>query len=291
MVFDVFPFFNELDVLEIRLHELNPVVDKFIILESRETYGGQPKDLVLARAVQQGRFAKFRNKMCIYVVDKLQPACTDRVTGREREAFQRNVMGEWLRAMNPEDDDVVIFSDCDEIPSANAVNAYIEKGRPGIYRFKQRSFYYTVNNLVDYGHDFASRARIGRYCDVQRVGGRLYDFRMALKNTEEFVIEHGGWHFGYFNGGLDGIKNKVSALAPFLAEYKLFGDQQLLRDILDGKDLHHRRCEMPETFWRTSETDPELPAHFLANPEKFAHFTNAWYDEHFGSILPERTRR
>jgi beta-1,4-mannosyl-glycoprotein beta-1,4-N-acetylglucosaminyltransferase len=39
-VFDCFPFFNELDVLEIRLNEMNSVADYFVILESRETYGG-----------------------------------------------------------------------------------------------------------------------------------------------------------------------------------------------------------------------------------------------------------
>ena len=289
MIIDAFPFFNELSVLEIRLNELDSVVNKFVIMESRETYGGAAKELVLTRAMAEGRFAQFASKIDLLVVDKLEPPCTDRTSGREREAYQRNVMGGYIMQIAQSENDVLIFSDCDEIPRAGAIRAYIGAQLEGIWRLKQHSFYYTVNNLVDYGHDFASRARIGRVRDLRELKS-LYDFRMAHKNTTDRAIEYGGWHFGYFCGNLDGIKNKVAALSPFLAEYKLFGDQQLVRDILSGKDLHHRRCEMPETFTRTSETDPSLPAYFLANPEKFYHFTNAFYDEHYGAMLPERLR-
>jgi hypothetical protein len=91
----------------------------------------------------------------------------------------------------------------------------------GIHRFKQRSFYYNVNTLVDYGHDFASRARIGTRAQLNAIDS-VYKFRM----WPAIEIENGGWHFGYF-GGTERIKQKVAALAPFLNEYKLFGDEQL----------------------------------------------------------------
>ena len=34
MIFDCFSFFNELDILEIRLNVLAPVVDKFVLVEA-----------------------------------------------------------------------------------------------------------------------------------------------------------------------------------------------------------------------------------------------------------------
>ena len=34
MVYDCFQFFNELDILKLRMHVLNDVVDKFVISES-----------------------------------------------------------------------------------------------------------------------------------------------------------------------------------------------------------------------------------------------------------------
>ena len=37
MIYDCFPFNNELDILEIRLNILNDVVDKFILVEASKT--------------------------------------------------------------------------------------------------------------------------------------------------------------------------------------------------------------------------------------------------------------
>ena len=44
-VYDCFLFFNELDLLEIRLNELNDVVDKFVIVESTESFSKKKKPL------------------------------------------------------------------------------------------------------------------------------------------------------------------------------------------------------------------------------------------------------
>ena len=45
MVYDCIPFFNELDILKLRLNILNPLVDKFIIEEATVTFSGEPKEL------------------------------------------------------------------------------------------------------------------------------------------------------------------------------------------------------------------------------------------------------
>jgi beta-1,4-mannosyl-glycoprotein beta-1,4-N-acetylglucosaminyltransferase len=264
VIFDCFPFFNELDVLEVRLHELAPVVDKFLILECGETFGGDKKPFHFDRTDK--RFAEFAEMTIQVRIGSLHPECKDRVTGRMREAYQRDSLLPCIRHYSKSAEDVIMVSDCDEIPSAAAVREALPKLKDGIHRFKQRSFYYNVNTLVDYGHDFASRARIGTRAQLEAVGS-VYKFRMA----PALEIENGGWHFGYF-GGKDRIKQKVAALAPFLTEYKLFGDDTLEKDIRERRDLHHRRCEMPETFWPASSTDPTLPQYLLDNPERFSHF-------------------
>jgi hypothetical protein len=48
-VFDVFPFSYELDVLEMRLYELNDTVDYFVLIESTRTHRGTLKPLGFAR--------------------------------------------------------------------------------------------------------------------------------------------------------------------------------------------------------------------------------------------------
>ena len=40
MVYDCFQFFNELDILKLRLHILSDVADRFVISESTVTFSG-----------------------------------------------------------------------------------------------------------------------------------------------------------------------------------------------------------------------------------------------------------
>ena len=57
MVYDCFCFFNELDLLEIRLNTLDKVVDRFILVESQLTHSGHSKPLYYAN--NKHRFSKF----------------------------------------------------------------------------------------------------------------------------------------------------------------------------------------------------------------------------------------
>ena len=45
-VVDTFPFFNELDLLEIRLNLLDPYVDCFILSEATKTFSGLDLSLI-----------------------------------------------------------------------------------------------------------------------------------------------------------------------------------------------------------------------------------------------------
>ncbi len=51
------PFFNELDLLEIKCRELAGIVDLFVIVESTLTFTGIPKPLYFAN--NKARFAEF----------------------------------------------------------------------------------------------------------------------------------------------------------------------------------------------------------------------------------------
>ena len=41
-IYDCFLFFNELELLEVRLNEMAPYVDRFVLVESCETFRGEP---------------------------------------------------------------------------------------------------------------------------------------------------------------------------------------------------------------------------------------------------------
>ena len=60
-VLDAVLMSSELDLLEVRLHELSPVVDRFFILESNATFTGLPKPTYFADNLD--RFADFAEKI------------------------------------------------------------------------------------------------------------------------------------------------------------------------------------------------------------------------------------
>ena len=68
-VWDAFMFFNELDVLEVRLNELNSSVHKFVLVEATKTHSGNSKPLHYADNSQ--RFSAFHDKIVHVVVDDL----------------------------------------------------------------------------------------------------------------------------------------------------------------------------------------------------------------------------
>ncbi|KAJ1478183.1 glycosyltransferase family 17-domain-containing protein [Baffinella frigidus] len=68
-IIDAFPFFNELEVLEVRLAELYPIVDKFILVESSVTHAGNPKDLFFDANL--AAFDQYRDKIIHVVLDSL----------------------------------------------------------------------------------------------------------------------------------------------------------------------------------------------------------------------------
>ena len=61
LVYDCFNFFNEFDLLEIRLNELDDVVDYFVVCESNVTHNGIPKPMFFKE--NEERFSQFKDKI------------------------------------------------------------------------------------------------------------------------------------------------------------------------------------------------------------------------------------
>ena len=107
-IWDAFQLFNELDMLEVRLNELNATVHKFVLVEASRTHSNKPKPLHFGENKQ--RFAAFLHKIVHVVVDDL-PNNTDAWV---LENFQRNAILRGLAGAKPSE--LVVIADVDEIP-------------------------------------------------------------------------------------------------------------------------------------------------------------------------------
>ena len=123
MIIDTFMFYNELDMLEFRLKELNSVVDKFILVESTKTFVGNNKPLYFEE--NKLLFKKYLHKIH-HVVLSSNPIGN----AWARETHQRIATGQALKYLNLNDDDIIIAGDVDEIPDANELIKFKNNGLP-----------------------------------------------------------------------------------------------------------------------------------------------------------------
>lgn len=231
-IYDCFSFFNELELLEIRLNVLDPVVDHFILCEADTTHSGQPKQFVFEE--NKERFKPFLDKIihvkvtdmptqfmvppssfpdtfdghCLQLIWKfisetnLFNKQTELYYGRD--FFQKESIRRGMAGCN--DEDIIISSDLDEIPRPellervrNHGSRYFDLSR--YWMFEQKSYYYYLNMLQQpdwYG------SRMAQYKSVSHFS---YN---ELRKQSHAVIHDGGWHFS-FQGGVDRVIKKIES--------------------------------------------------------------------------------
>ena len=69
MIIDSFLFFQELDLLEIRLEYLYPIIDQFIIIEAKQSFKGSPKNFIFD--LNRKRYKKYLDKITYYKIEDI----------------------------------------------------------------------------------------------------------------------------------------------------------------------------------------------------------------------------
>lgn len=195
MIVDCFPFWNELDLLDIRLAELSPVVDRFVLVEAPLTHSGQPKPLHYA--LNKDRYAPYLDKITHLVVSLPEQAESAWV----RENAQRAGIIYGLIAGDIPDDAVVMVSDADEIPRAASLPERLDHG--AVVVLEQALYFYKLNlrsSKTWHG------TRIATAQTVMKQGAQW------MRTARGHVLPDAGWHFSYL-GGVDAVSNKIAAFA------------------------------------------------------------------------------
>ncbi len=246
MIWDLFPFNDELDLLELRLEELDPVVDVFGIVEMPKTFSGNPKPLNLTNNI--GRFAKWREKIRICVPVAV-PDGRDHVV----DWFQRRQTSHFI--VNCDANDTVMLSDVDEIPSVDAIREYLDDD-PGYPCCLIHKLYYYRVNLYDPAPwpatVIAPRYALGADPDMQK----LREARGTLPR-----IENGGWHFSWL-GTPEQILSKLDAVVDIDVESRHYGSDGIVkppRDLSFFVDCIEKRSDMFGRAHRPKELVPIVP--------------------------------
>ena len=147
MIVDAFLFFNELDLLKIRLEELKDVVDRFVLVEAPITFSGASKPLYFER--YRHLFSEYTDRIHHHVVPDMPRFA--RTTRYIRQFHQRDSIGIALERAGCKPDDVVLVSDVDEIPSADRLPEALEwLASKDLVIFEQTYHQYYVNHTREH---------------------------------------------------------------------------------------------------------------------------------------------
>src|SRR5258708_17252090 len=122
MIYDCFNFYNELDLLDIGLHELTDVVDRFVLVESTVTFTNQSKPLYYEE--NKTRFKAFEKKIIHIVVRDSPNVSLPWII----EHFQFAAVMRGLKNARPSD--TILLSCVDELPKKEKILQWMgKKGR------------------------------------------------------------------------------------------------------------------------------------------------------------------
>lgn len=281
MIYDCFQFFNELDILYLRMKIMDSIVDRFVVSEATTTFSGLPKPLYF----QENRemFGEFEDKIIHVVVEDTPAGDT-----HERDTFQKNAVGRGLA--EAKDEDIIIFSDLDEIPNPEKIKEILPHFQGDkIYHFAQRLFYCYLNmeevsgSLLSYAGEFPGvekkqwiGSKMCRYRLLKEQNLQLGDLRFPQRKECGIRVAEGGWHFGYMGGkGESDIRKRVQQKV-ISAAHQEYNSNEVLNDVADrikdGQDIFGRQAQfvlgtIDETYPEYIRTHQKELAHLILQKE------------------------
>lgn len=255
MIYDCFTFFNELDLLEIRLNELNDVVDYFVLVEGAHTYQNKPKPFYYLENVN--RFEKFNNKIIRIEIG----ANSFSGNAWENEFMSMGYILNGLTTAN--DDDFIIIGDVDEIPKKESVITAIEyKNKPCCIVTKFHYFY--LNTLYWLNtHDNCNwlGSVITNYSKIDKSNPYKY-IRLDRNNYEKI---YGGWHYSSLGNAKNALE-KINSYAH--TEFSNLSEEFLQKRIDNLDDMFGRS----DVGFHSFENVEDLPEYVQENINKFSKY-------------------
>lgn len=241
-VFDAFPFFNEVDVLELRLNELDDSVDVFVPVEAARTHNGGAHAPIWSSLEDDPRFRRFAPRVRSHVADVADevPTLSEKEAALLRERQQRDAIADALSEAGARDEDIVILADADEVPDAARLNAVLachnfgQKVLPAALLMKWHQYDFRWRARVPWGAVAREGALIVEVKDLR--SRTASDFRRMLRDERQLVnrtldrshVRDAGWHLSSF-GGAQMVKKKLqSYIEAHVYDSSFFTDTERL---------------------------------------------------------------
>jgi beta-1,4-mannosyl-glycoprotein beta-1,4-N-acetylglucosaminyltransferase len=267
MIIDCFTFFNELDLLEVRLEELNNSVDYFVLVEANKTQSLKDKNYYFED--NKEKYSKFLHKIIHIKVDDCPSNDQNLWT---MENFQRNCILRGLKDLNLKKSDMILISDLDEIPSSKVIDSLkLNKLTEPISVNMLFSAYFV--NLVAKSITWVGTVA----CPYDILNTYSPQQIRANKDFFKRTSSISGWHLSWL-GGYEKIYEKaMSCIEPFdktqlptKDQFKEYFDQFLNSN--NKFFIHLENLKKNEAEFMKINIDKNFPDYIISNLEKYSHF-------------------
>jgi beta-1,4-mannosyl-glycoprotein beta-1,4-N-acetylglucosaminyltransferase len=239
MIFDCFTYFNEPEILEVRVNELKDLPVTHILVESDHTFVGNKRD------IHKHLYDNLIHEVVLDMPNNGNPW--------DNESHQRNCIKRALLKQSPKDTDIIIISDVDEIPSAKTLKEYDGK-EPKNLIMTQYSYYF---NLLQ-GYQTWTHAKILTWAQLKHTQPQ------EIRHTNYYgSLHNAGWHFGWL-GDADKLMYK----------FKNFSHQE--QSVQKHADLDRLKLKIEKgiSLWGDDSWEftnlTELPIYIQENQNKFS---------------------
>ena len=275
-IFDTFTFYNELDLLELRMNILGDIVDYFVINEATITFTGKKKPLYFAE--NKERFKKWEDKIIHHVLDDNNKTLEKYWEGvpyhrsmieddicklplhYQRACFHKD-SAIYALLDHAQDDDIILTSDADEIANPEAIKAISEWFDPSNhYVLKGPVYYYYLNLLCE-------KEWMGTRVSTMKMLKSMSVDKLRQSHQDAWKVEDGSWHWSFF-GDADTVRAKMDAYEHQENNLPQFRDsmEERIEKGVDpfGRDYLYTPQVVP--------IDDTFPEYIIQNRDKLAKF-------------------
>ncbi len=277
------------------------MVDRFVLVEAAKTVTGRSKPFYFED--HKDEFKEYLNRIIHYKVHTLPPLKKSAFT---IEIYQRSCINKALADAGCHDDDIILLSDVDEIPSALKIKEAIDLLQRHEYCvFVQKKYWYYLNSVHTESDDESRRwcgtvscryrtfkaypaneVRLGR-CD-----GTGKQRAAVVEKNSNFAYPHiadGGWHFVSL-GGYDAILYKFQNYVHHEYDPTHKTRSEYIRRCIGRSNLHNNKrfiayCDSQQrkvaqldrkcsAIYHDQDfpVDAGLPGYLKANKNTYKHF-------------------
>ena len=254
-IFDCITFYNANALFEMRFNILKKYVDFFVVCEASKSHTGKYKGYNF----NLDFLNKHSEKIIYLKLDNLPEIKTKNKKHYGLLKIQMEYLFQGIK--NANQDDLIIFSDEDEIPNPKNIKNFKDtKFKFGL--FLQNMYYYKLNILgVDEGNGDWAGSRI---CKKKYLKS-FFKFRLLKKKNIKYpfwrfdkerniqLIENGGWHFTYLMEAKE-IAKKIENMAHTEFNKDSFKDLEKIKYKIDnlidpfGRNLNLKKVRIDENF-------------------------------------------